>query len=278
MKRFFKAKSRFLPSLNCNGGSYEDDTLDDTYTYKINSKSISFDNTSQVITSEPPMTMESERLSCSPSDFRTGGVFAERWLELFALALDFGIRSEQAIHEIITSGGYQMNTKLASPERSREQKARFLRRREQYSAEMHEKDEYFSRMDALLKNTNDDNLLPMRPGCSFLLCLGMNDPGAINADHGKSTMAVSAQHIRKILGEKLRLVLDLKSRGVPPRVWSRLVENLASRGLVIDGVGSFDIDELRMIRKHTSIPLTGILFFHSAGDLQRACHANENLQ
>jgi hypothetical protein len=35
------------------------------------------------------------------------------------------------------------------------------------------------------------------------------------------------------------------------------------------------MDELRVIGKGCSYPLTPILFFHSVGDLQRACHANE---
>jgi hypothetical protein len=70
-------------------------------------------------------------------------------------------------------------------------------------------------------------------------------------------------------------VLDLKSRRVPPKVWSRLIDSMRSRGLVVEGIGSFDMDELRVIAKSCSCPLTPILFFHSVGDLQRACHANE---
>jgi len=45
--------------------------------------------------------------------------------------------------------------------------------------------------------------------------------------------------------------------------------------LIIEGIGSFDMDELRVIGKGCSYPLTPLLFFHSVGDLQRACHANE---
>ena len=62
---------------------------------------------------------------------------------------------------------------------------------------------------------------------------------------------------------------------MPPRVWSRLIDALRTRGLVVEGIGSFDMDELRVIRKGCSYPLTPLLFFHSVGDLQRACHANE---
>ena len=88
-------------------------------------------------------------------------------------------------------------------------------------------------------------------------------------------MAESANVIKKLLGEPLRLVLDLKSRRVPAKVWARLIDNLRARGLCVEGIGSFDIDELRVIGSAASTPVRKILFFHSAGDLQRACHANE---
>ena len=104
---------------------------------------------------------------------------------------------------------------------------------------------------------------------------GLDDPGSLKADHGNTSMAESAKLIRNLLGGKLRLVLDLKSRRVPPRVWSRLIDNLRARGLGIDGIGSFDVDELNSIGALTCTPVTRCLFFHSAGDLQRACHANE---
>ena len=128
-------------------------------------------------------------------------------------------------------------------------------------------------------------------GCGMSLCLGMDDDdlrfncGTSNGQtsnsvfplnpHASHQMARDIQRINDVLGEPLRLVLDLKSRRVPPRVWSRLIDNLRSRGLLIEGIGSFDVDELRVIGKGCSYPLTPILFFHSVGDLQRACHANE---
>jgi len=127
--------------------------------------------------------------------------------------------------------------------------------------------------------------------CGMSLCLGMDDyderiycgtsSGQTSNSvfplnpHASHQMARDIQRIHDVLGEPLRLVLDLKSRRVPPRVWSRLIDNLRSRGLIIEGIGSFDVDELRVIGKGCSYPLTPILFFHSVGDLQRACHANE---
>lgn len=114
--------------------------------------------------------------------------------------------------------------------------------------------------------------------CGMTMCLTGDDsppsayPRDLNSSHN---MSRDIQRISEVLGEPLRLVLDLKSRRVPPKVWARLIDSMRSRGLVVEGIGSFDMDELRVISKSCSCPLTPILFFHSVGDLQRACHANE---
>ena len=123
----------------------------------------------------------------------------------------------------------------------------------------------------------------MAPSSSFLcgmtLCLTGDDSMVSSTKndmhYASHNMSRDIQRISEVLGEPLRLVLDLKSRRVPPKVWSRLIDTMRSRGLVVDGIGSFDMDELRIIAKSCSCPLTPILFFHSVGDLQRACHANE---
>jgi hypothetical protein len=44
---------------------------------------------------------------------------------------------------------------------------------------------------------------------------------------------------------------------------------------VVEGLGSFDIDELRSIKELCASNVTEVRFFHSAGDLQKACHAEE---
>ena len=73
-------------------------------------------------------------------------------------------------------------------------------------------------------------------------------------------MAECVKMIGQILGEQLRLVFDLNSRNVPPRVWGRLIENLRAKGLIIDGIGLFDHDELRMSGAHTCSPIQ-LMFF-----------------
>jgi hypothetical protein len=111
-------------------------------------------------------------------------------------------------------------------------------------------------------------------------CVGTGGGGSSKSTfptnpHASHKMAQDIERISTVLGEPLRLVLDLKSRRVPPRVWCRLIDSLRTRGLVIEGIGSFDMDESRLIGRGCSCPLNPILFFHSVGDLQRACHANE---
>ena len=137
--------------------------------------------------------------------------------------------------------------------------------------------------------TNDDMLSPTTlstssvfGSCGLSLCFGSdnlergtNKSTFPRNPHASPKMAQDIERISALLGEPLRLVLDLKSRRVPPRVWSALIDSLRTRGLIIDGIGSFDMDESRLIGKGCSCPLNSILFFHSVGDLQRACHANE---
>jgi hypothetical protein len=44
---------------------------------------------------------------------------------------------------------------------------------------------------------------------------------------------------------------------------------------MVESVASFDFKELRSIGRHVSAPVKQFRFFHSPGDLQKACHANE---
>mmetsp|Transcript_30422 Transcript_30422/g.37159 ORF Transcript_30422/g.37159 Transcript_30422/m.37159 type:complete len:361 (-) Transcript_30422:209-1291(-) len=121
----------------------------------------------------------------------------------------------------------------------------------------------------------DDTTSSSPSMCGLFLCLGMDDPKSRRVNHINDSMVKSIKIIENLLGEPLRVVLDLKSRRVPPRVWARLIENLRARGLIVEGLGSFDVAELRSISECCATPITQILFFHSAGDLQRACHAKE---
>jgi len=165
------------------------------------------------------------------------GIFVERWLHLFLSAL-----------------------KLAD---------RFALRRQKSAT---------SRKLAMAKEGPKDvtEIVWEKPFlCGLFLCLGITDPNSSKADHAINSIAITLREIANILGSPLSVVLDLKTRRVPPRVWARLIDNLRTRGLCIHGIGSFDIKELRSITESCCCPVTPIIFFHAAGDLQRACHADE---
>ena len=125
------------------------------------------------------------------------------------------------------------------------------------------------------KHDDNETLRSRPPFCGMCLCFGIGDPNSAKVDHGKTTMAITAKKIEAVLGSPLRVILDLKSRRVPPRVWARVIDNMCSRGLVVEGLGSFDIDELRSVKELCASNVTEVRFFHSAGDLQKACHAKE---
>jgi len=103
-----------------------------------------------------------------------------------------------------------------------------------------------------------------------------------NAKCPDSTIAESIDTIRSILQRRgdysidveypVGLVLDIKSRYISKRVWSCVVDTLRAAGVRVVGLASFTVDEIRGISKFCSEPLMEVIFFHAAGDLQRACH------
>jgi hypothetical protein len=73
--------------------------------------------------------------------------------------------------------------------------------------------------------------------------------------------------------QPIGLVLDLKSRHVPKAVWACVVDTLRKAGVRVEAVGSFVSEDIRGVSHYSIKPVTEVLFFHSAGDLQAACHA-----
>ncbi|KAI2512142.1 hypothetical protein MHU86_2229 [Fragilaria crotonensis] len=68
------------------------------------------------------------------------------------------------------------------------------------------------------------------------------------------------------------LVLDMKSRHVPKRVWAIVVDYLNAAGARVEAIASFTIDEIRDVSHLCRSPMVEIIFCHSAGEMQRACH------
>lgn len=70
----------------------------------------------------------------------------------------------------------------------------------------------------------------------------------------------------------LGIILDVKSRHVPKRVWALVLEALRDMGARVEGIASFFAEDIRHISHYCSVPIKEIIFLHSAGDLQQACH------
>jgi len=70
----------------------------------------------------------------------------------------------------------------------------------------------------------------------------------------------------------LGLVLDIKSRHVSKKIWALVVDGLREAGARVEGIASFCIQEIRDISQYCAVPVNDMIFFHSAGDLQVACH------
>lgn len=211
-------------------------------------------------------------VSHSSSSGRSKGMFLENWLHIFARTLSLLYVEKM----ILKRDGSNCHTDTLDKTRDHNNNL--------HISTFHNDDDDSEYL------TNDDMLSPTLAtssvfgSCGLSLCFG-SDNVALERGINKSTfprnphashkMALDIERITVLLGESLRLVLDLKSRRVPPRVWSALIDSLRTRGLIIDGIGSFDMDETRLVGKGCLCPLNPILFFHSVGDLQRACHANE---
>jgi hypothetical protein len=102
------------------------------------------------------------------------------------------------------------------------------------------------------------------------------DIGGGEEESRLESLAEVLEVITKILGgQKLKVVLDLKSRYVPRKIWARLIK-ASSKYVEVVGVGSFCISEIRgisaLVSPHIKWKIHEIIFFHTAGDLQAAAH------
>jgi hypothetical protein len=73
----------------------------------------------------------------------------------------------------------------------------------------------------------------------------------------------------------LGILMDMKSRHVPKRVWALVIDYLRDAGARVEGVASFIVDEIRDISQYCGSPVNEIVFIHSAGDLQHGCHTGQ---
>ncbi len=90
----------------------------------------------------------------------------------------------------------------------------------------------------------------------------------------RSTISEAINELKEITecDAPLGLILDVKSRHVPKRVWAILLDALRKAGARVEGIGTFYVEDIRDVSKLCSVPVNEIIFFHTAGDLQHACH------
>mmetsp|Transcript_11180 Transcript_11180/g.17283 ORF Transcript_11180/g.17283 Transcript_11180/m.17283 type:complete len:630 (-) Transcript_11180:66-1955(-) len=227
------------------------------------------------------------------------GMFCHVWLQLFASALQMGsaIQRKESIEDTASlreeSGGRDSKKRL--PPREERQEAKELLQSPSTMTQSFRSTRSSSRMGSTstVEPTSEEDPLSTsldndKSTTSSTLFCGMSSSSAADVcgifpyyhnDDTHDTKSIlqqigkSLSIIQSILGQPLRLILDLKSRFVPSHVWSGLIQTLEQLGgLSITAIGSFDISELRSIQ---SEECRKYLFFHSAGDLQYACERGE---
>ncbi|GMH80319.1 hypothetical protein TL16_g08499 [Triparma laevis f. inornata] len=106
---------------------------------------------------------------------------------------------------------------------------------------------------------------------SQALEMGENEQNDSEEKPDTMGLAEALNVIARIMGQELRIFLDLKSRFVPQEVWAEVVKQIHTYpSIKVQGCGSFVIEEVRGISSLCGI--NEVFFFHSAGDLQNAIH------
>jgi hypothetical protein len=130
----------------------------------------------------------------------------------------------------------------------------------------------------LAQNSSDEASTELKPTNGMLLCLGFDDQNSRQTEAANNSFGDSAKYISSLLGGPLQVVLNLRSRRIPSRVWARLVDYMRDNDVYVESIASFDSEELRSVASLVSAPIKQYRMFHSAGDLQKACHAGDILE
>lgn len=99
-----------------------------------------------------------------------------------------------------------------------------------------------------------------------------NQAGMINDVCFHACISESIDAVKQITKHSMGVVIDLKSRFIPQPVWACVIDCLRESGLRVEAVGSFVATDIRGINRLTSAPVDEFFYFHSAGEVQRACH------
>ena len=179
-----------------------------------------------------------------------GGMFAKHWIPIFAEALKLSTEMDSGSTPPSSSSGSDISC---------------------YSSDSDSDDSSINVKGPLDKESTD---VPLKKSSQNNLKKATSFQNLSLAAVSTSSIATSLSMLKKLMkcDAPLGLILDFKSRHVPRRVWALVIDTLRNLGMRVEGIGSFIIDEIRDISQYCSAPVREIIFLHSAGDLQNACH------
>eukprot|EP00816_Leptocylindrus_hargravesii_P001742 CAMPEP_0196806766 /NCGR_PEP_ID=MMETSP1362-20130617/6687_1 /TAXON_ID=163516 /ORGANISM="Leptocylindrus danicus, Strain CCMP1856" /LENGTH=526 /DNA_ID=CAMNT_0042180393 /DNA_START=29 /DNA_END=1609 /DNA_ORIENTATION=+ len=167
-----------------------------------------------------------------------GGIEVSRWLAIYAAALKMGWKSSSNSNVKHNSAA---STPLQSPDNSS-------------------------------SSSDDDDDCSVDEDSPEHLISKLNQ-----AEHIPLRTSIAA--VKKLMNKELTVLLDIKSRHVDKRVWALVISTLQKLGISIEGIGSFFASDIRgisdMIASQGHRPCREVIFFHSIGDLQFACHMRQ---
>lgn len=182
-----------------------------------------------------------------------GGMYARQWVAVYAEALRLGMQMSESFRDI-------------TEETTREEEVVLSDDGLRSDGIPH---------DRILRTESCPLLVESFPHFQSDIAVGVTCLSSLTSSKCPNTSIAESVELLKRVTKKARpigLVLDMKSRHVPKRIWSIVVNVLNSAEAWVEAVASFTIDEIRDISRLCSRSTLEIIFCHSAGDMQKGCH------
>lgn len=189
-----------------------------------------------------------------------GGMYARQWMAVYAEALRLGM----TMGERFGKSGQIEPASENEATRPTETCPLLVATKERYPCDDKKPSETSALLDPATK------LVPKSTTNVGSTCLS----SLSSTSCPNTSIRESVELLRQVTNESkpIGLVLDLKSRHIPKHIWAIVVNKLNIAGARVEAVASFTVDEIRDIGRLCREPLQEIIFCHSAGDLQQACH------
>mmetsp|Transcript_18871 Transcript_18871/g.31190 ORF Transcript_18871/g.31190 Transcript_18871/m.31190 type:complete len:745 (-) Transcript_18871:168-2402(-) len=192
-----------------------------------------------------------------------GGMYARQWMAVYSEALKLGLQMGESFSELADEGSSfqeedepDFNMEALKESLTKSESCPLLAEAEKESISEEKK------RPALAHSERTAN----KPHTCLTSLSSSKCPD--------SSIKESVKLLKRVTRKErpIGLVLDMKSRHVPKRVWSIVVNKLNAAGARVEGIASFTIDEIRDISRFCVSPVVEIIFCHAAGDMQLACH------